>query len=605
MFLNFNNQHAPDFTGDVGVNIKGDYVGITDHMKKEPESVVTKNFLKQLSRGVVKSVPIGGNLLEQIIYGTLDGEEAENEKRKIDKFFQENRRKIKEQDITIKQILKEIHESTLMTESIDLQLSLLLKLIDDPENTPLPRLIKRIVDQVLRETSKKSSQLAPKKGDYAYVKLFGDIIGVVVWDDNNNLGRFNYHSEFYLKFIEPSPLMMPVDEGKKDYSFPRLPLTFYGLPGLLSDSLPDKFGNELINAWLSRRRINIRDFNPVKKLLYIGKRGMGALEYTPFLNGEIDKSIPIELAEMVAISNRVINDFSPGHINANDLRSETLNDILKIGSSAGGSRPKIIIGFNSNTGEMYSGQTQLPEGFDHWILKIESKNNSQKKDRSHNRMEFVYYKMALDCRIEMNECRLLETTNGDHLMSRRFDRIGATQKVHAQTLAAIAHYDYSLAGFYSYEQAFDVMQKLALSPEDIEQLYRVMVFNVVTRNCDDHTKNITFLMNEKGEWKLSPAYDLTYAYDPSSRWTSGHQMTINGKRERITRYDLVGVGIQQNIDISEQIIDEIIAVISRWKTYACDAGVIKDFSDEIGRHHLTHGELSPKSRRGSMEWVLD
>ena len=320
------------------------------------------------------------------------------------------------------------------------------------------------------------------------------------------------------------------------YTFPQLnPLSFHGLPGLLADSLPDNFGNKVINSWLSRQGRSKESFSAIKRLCYMGTRGMGALEYKPAFDLGPSNSEPVEVEQLVKLASDVLLERESERLKADDIRKKAL---LKFGTSAGGARPKAIIAWNEKTGEVRSGQIDADDGFEHWILKlsgVQKGGGYGKADADdYSLVEYAYYKMALNAGITMRECRLLERENYKHFMTKRFDRIsGPHSKLHMQTLAGLAHYDFKKPGAYSYEQAAAICLQLGLKQECLEELFRRMVFNVFSYNCDDHVKNFSFLMNRKGQWTLSPAYDLTFSYRPDSIWINSHQMTIDGKRDNI------------------------------------------------------------------------
>jgi serine/threonine-protein kinase HipA len=343
------------------------------------------------------------------------------------------------------------------------------------------------------------------------------------------------------------------------------------LPGLLSDSLPDKFGNQIIDAWLAQQGKSSNDFNPVDRLCYIGKRGMGALEFEPASNGTVEKSNPIEIQELVKFAKEVLNARSDFH---SDLDSEKgFSDILQVGSSAGGARAKAIIAYNKATGDVRSGQVDGLEGFDYWLIKFDGVTNHQLGDpKGYGNIEYAYYLMAIDAGITMSESKLMTENNRSHFMTKRFDRQN-NQKIHMQTLCGIAHFDYNMPRAYSYEQAFQIMRQIKLPHSDMEELYRRMVFNVMSRNQDDHTKNISFLMFPNGEWQLSPAYDVTYAYNPDNFWLKAHQMSVNGKRENILLEDLLAVAKNINLKKPKPIIELCSEVLSNWRDYAVKSGI--------------------------------
>ena len=303
---------------------------------------------------------------------------------------------------------------------------------------------------------------------------------------------------------------------------------------------------------------------------------MGALEFEPILNKEFEKSIPVEIQEILSLIEQVLNKQSG--LNSNLSQQEkALKEIIKVGTSAGGMRAKAVIAYNKKTGKIRSGQVAAPKGYEHWIIKFDGVKDDQMDDpEGYGRIEYAYYKMALLAGIKMTECRLLEEREYAHFMTRRFDRTSSGEKLHMQSLCALAHFDYNEPGAYSYEQAFQVMREMRLPYPDAEQLYRRMIFNIVARNQDDHTKNISFLMNNKGEWRLAPAYDVIYAYNIGGQWTNHHQMTINNKRKNINKSDVETIGKEMNIKSYSAIIDEVIEAVSQWADLAKDSEVRKN-----------------------------
>lgn len=405
----------------------------------------------------------------------------------------------------------------------------------------------------------------------ARVKLWGSTIGVVSWINDRRVGIFQYVPEFLSSNIQVAPLTMPLSETP--YSFPGLSSdSFKGLPGLLADSLPDRFGNAVIDTWLAKQG---RHFNPVERLCYIGHRGMGALEYEPAIKGISQRTSLLDIEKLVNLANQILNErqkLTGTLTGENDQKA--IEDIIRVGSSAGGARAKAVLAWNPVSGKFKSGQLKLPLGFEHWIMKFdgisENSDNPLSSPKGYGKIEFAYYLMAVDAGIDMTECRIYPEGGRSHFMTRRFDRTTESGKLHIQTLGAIAHFDYMLPSSYSYEQALQVIRRLQLPQKDLEQMVLRAIFNVVGRNCDDHVKNITFIMNRKGEWSLAPAYDLTYAWNPAGTWTSQHQMSINGKRENINREDLIAFA--EKADLKKEktnfLIEKVIDTFSRWQEFA-------------------------------------
>lgn len=430
----------------------------------------------------------------------------------------------------------------------------------------------------------------------AIVKIWGREVGAVAWDERTGVASFEYAPTFKALGWELAPLKMPLTHEQRIYSFPELRKerdsaydTFKGLPGLLADMLPDRYGSELINLWLAQQGRPENSMNPVEMLCFIGQRGMGALEFEPAMQRQNVTTFAIEIDSLVEIAGKMLSQREEFVTNLNSDEEKAVREILKIGTSAGGARPKAVIAYNERTGEIRSGQTRAPEGFEHWLLKLDGVSGVQLgATRGFGRVEYAYYLMATDCGIEMTPCRLLEENGRAHFMTKRFDREGSTTKHHTQTFCAIKHFDYNRINSYSYEQLYQTMRELKLTYAEAEQMFRRMVFNVVARNCDDHTKNFTFILKEGGRWELAPAYDVCHAYRPGSDWVSHHALSINGKRDNITREELMIIGKSIRNKKSKEIIDEIVDKVSNWNHYASIADVDREKRDIIGKTHLHH-----------------
>ncbi len=423
----------------------------------------------------------------------------------------------------------------------------------------------------------------------ARINIWDKYVGAVLWDSESGVASFEFDPGYIRNNLDIAPLFMPLSEapiGRK-FSFPDLPLrTYYGLPGLLADSLPDKFGHQLIDVWLATQGRGPGSMNPVERLGYMGKRGMGALEFHPATRIERGTSNSLDVSELVGLAQKAVSKKADLKTDFTGDEAQSLLDIIRVGTSAGGARAKAVIAINKHN-TVRSGQLDVPEGYSHWLIKLDGVTDEQLGDpKGYGRIEYAYHKMALDCGIIMSECRLLEENGRAHFMTRRFDRIAHNKKLHMQTLCGIGHFDYNNPNAYAYEQAFQIMRSLRLPYSDAEQLYRRMVFNVVSCNNDDHTKNISFLMDETGHWSLSPAYDITYAYNPANIWISQHQLSVNSKRRDITCNDLLAVATQMNIKKSKEIIEQAQEVISRWKEYANDAGMAESQIRAIASMHL-------------------
>lgn len=421
----------------------------------------------------------------------------------------------------------------------------------------------------------------------AFINIWNKRVGAIAWDVDTELASFEFESSFLANKWDLSPLKMPITgaEGRV-FSFPELrnTTTFKGLPGLLADVLPDKYGNSLINAWLSRNGRPTDSMNPVELLCFIGKRGMGALEFEPIVPKTNNGATKIELDSLINIAQEILSGRQDFNTNLSDDEAKALSDILKIGSSAGGARAKAVIAFNPDTKEIRSGQADAPKGFTHWLLKFDGVTDQQLGTSSgYGRVEMAYHLMAKEAEIEMTECRLLEENGRAHFMTRRFDREHGKGKLHVQSFCAIAHYDFNEVTAFSYEQLFETMRSMLLPYTDAEQLYRRMVFNVMARNCDDHTKNFSFIMEKTGQWKLAPAFDVCHSYRPGSTWVSQHSLSINGKRQNITRKDLLEVAKNMNIKKADTIINQINAVVNRWNDFATQTNVKADLRDAVGK----------------------
>ena len=413
----------------------------------------------------------------------------------------------------------------------------------------------------------------------AEVRLWGKTIGAVSLQDGEDVASFEYDAAFAQSGIQVAPMVMPL--SRRVYRFPELSRpTFHGLPGLLADSLPDKFGNALIDAWLASQGRLPGSFNAVERLCYTGERGMGALEFAPTNGPAAKQSNRIEVSQLVALASEVLSHrYNLQASFAAERSEDALKDILRVGTSAGGARAKAVIAWNPKTHEVRSGQVKASKGFEYWLLKFDGVSGNKDKElddpQGYGLIEYAYSLMARDCGIDISECRLFKENGRSHFMTRRFDRLATGEKLHMQSLCALAHYDFNMAGAYSYEQTFMVMRQLKLPMQAIEQQFRRMAFNIVARNQDDHVKNIAFLMNKAGEWSLSPAFDMTYSYNPLGAWTASHQMTMNGKRDNFTLEDFNACAKTASMKRGRaaKIVAEVQASVSNWPSFAEQAGV--------------------------------
>ena len=425
----------------------------------------------------------------------------------------------------------------------------------------------------------------------ARVRLWGRTIGAVTVEAGRDHAAFQYDPGFAASGIELAPLVMPLSD--RVYEFPALPRnTFHGLPGLLADSLPDKFGNALIDAWLARQGRAPESFGAIERLCYTGTRGMGALEFAPVLGPRPRTATKVRIDALVRLASDVLTHRDEMQATfAGPAREKALNDILRVGTSAGGARAKAVIAWNRETNEVRSGQIAAGEGFEYWLLKFDGVAGNRDKEiedpKGYGAIEYAYHLMAKAAGIAMTECRLLEEGGRRHFMTRRFDRLAGGEKLHMQSLCGLAHFDFNQAGAYAYEQALLTIRQLGLPMAAVEEQFRRMVFNIVARNQDDHAKNIAFLMDRQGRWSLAPAFDVTYSYNPSGAWTSTHQMTLNGKRDGFTLEDLrtCARSALMKRGRAETIVEQVTAAVRRWPEFAAGAGLPDNWRDRIQESH--------------------
>lgn len=414
----------------------------------------------------------------------------------------------------------------------------------------------------------------------AEVRLWGRTIGAVSVNRPGQVATFEYTTEFRRSGIEVSPIMMPL--ANQIYSFPDLAKeSFHGLPGMLADALPDKFGSSVIDAWLAAQGRLPQDIDAVERLCYTGARGIGALEFKPARGPQSKQSTPLKIDALVQLASEVLSNRENLHASfADPHKEQALREILRVGASAGGARAKAVIAWNPASNEVRSGQATAPPGFGYWILKFDGVSNTHVHDlaepQGFGAIEYAYSLMAKSAGITMPECRLFEENGRRHFMARRFDRLEGGEKLHMQSLGALAHFDFNNPLAHSYEQAFVIIRRLNLSMDDIEEQFRRMVFNVIARNQDDHVKNIAFLMDKNGKWSLSPAFDMAYAYNPSGSWTAKHQMSLAGKRDGFTFDDfkLVAQTASMKRGRAEIITREVMKAVAQWRDFATTAGVV-------------------------------
>jgi serine/threonine-protein kinase HipA len=414
------------------------------------------------------------------------------------------------------------------------------------------------------------------------VTLWGATVGFVAWDQQKNYAAFEYDKTFLESGIQLAPMMMPL--ASEIYAFPTLnKATYKGLPGMLADSLPDKFGNDVINQWLAETGRTPESFNAVERLMYVGTRGMGALEFQPAINENTNDALSLNIEELVELSSTILTLKSAQQfeLNTDNIASNVdgLSKILAVGTSAGGARAKAIIAWNESTNQVRSGQIDAGDGYSYWLLKFDGVSNNKDKEladpKGYGRIEYAYHLMALDAGISMSQCRLMEEHGRAHFMTKRFDRTENGQKLHMQSLCALGHHDFNSPGATSYEQAFLMCNQLGLGMAAKEQLFLRMVFNVLAYNRDDHSKQISFLMDKSGQWQLSPAYDVTYSFNPNGEFTNSHQMVINRKRKAINDEDFLSVAKRQGLNASaaKRLINNVRAATTQWYNHADTAGV--------------------------------
>ncbi len=439
----------------------------------------------------------------------------------------------------------------------------------------------------------------------ASIKLWGESVGAVTWLKDRGYAAFEYEPSFLAKGLDISPIHLSLADGKAGtiFSFPYLDReTFRGLPGLLANSLPDDFGNKVIDSWLAKQGRQKGSFNPVERLCYIGTRGMGALEFIPSnAPNSLNNSVSIEVQKLLELAQDVLSDRNHLDVRvdvADQKKAEAMLDILRVGVSAGGAVPKAVIAINDE-GHIVSGQVEAPEGYEHWIIKFDGISPDAREGLGRStdscRVEYAYYLMAKEAGIEMTECRLLEENGRAHFMTKRFDR-QLNEKIHTLTLASIGHLGWNPPGAVGYESAFMVMRTLRLPYIQQEQQFRRMVFNTITRNLDDHVKNISYLMDRSGRWQLSPAYDMTFSYNPDDGLGELHKMTINGRQDDFVFQDFIEVAYNMEINKAEQIVEEILDVVTRWPEFADQARVSPDTQKYIGDLHLGENSLDHSAK---------
>ena len=435
---------------------------------------------------------------------------------------------------------------------------------------------------IAKPKTRRSNVTRYKHVNRVEVFLWGELMGAVALDPRYGYYAFAYAPKFIAKGIQPSPVVMPLRE--EPYLFTDLPVeTYKRLPALLSDALPDDFGNALINKYMAERGIPADQITAIDRLAYMSSRAMGALVFKPSRGPARVKITAIELSKLVSEARKAVT----GNMADDEHANAVLRSIIDVGTSAGGARAKAVIAWNRQTQEIRSGQFAVPDGFEHWLLKFDGIGKDQELGTSggYGRIEQAYYMMAKKAGVEMMECRLLEENGRAHFMTRRFDRDDTHTRHHMQTLCAMAHLDYKKKGTNAYSQLFLTINQLGLPYAQREQAFRRMVFNVMSRNCDDHTKNISFLLKEGGEWTLAPAYDITFAHNPNGEWTNQHLMSVNGKFKGFIENDLLAEADRFKIGTGMQVIQEVRQAIDAWPIYAKDAGLPQAQIENIGSQH--------------------
>ena len=410
----------------------------------------------------------------------------------------------------------------------------------------------------------------------AKVKLWDFIVGYLSWDERREVALFQYDSEFIKKGLSPAPLMMPL--SNKIYDFPSLSRssTFWGVPGLVADSLPEKYANSLMARWLSKEGIKFSDLNPVERLCYLGVRGMGALEFEPNYNTLPNKKIALKVDELVEIAREIIQNSDNSVTKLNETQEEIFEQLIEVGTSAGGAKAKAIIALREEDGvikEVLPGQRESFKSLSYWIMKFSGVENSEHlSDQNSGRVEYAYYLMAKKAGIKMMESRLYEIGEQAHFMTKRFDRING-YKIHIQSFCSIAHQDRNPVGNTSYEILFSTARELGLNQQSLDQLYKRMVFNILARNQDDHSKNHAFMMDVRGQWQLTPAFDITFSYRKESKWIALQQMCCNTKRDNFRKSDLLEAAKAADVKNPQKIIDSVVSALECWDDFGAEAGV--------------------------------
>lgn len=415
------------------------------------------------------------------------------------------------------------------------------------------------------------------------VRIWGQQVGAVARDDTIGAYVFEYAPSWHHRGIELAPLLMPLSGTQTRFVFPTLPEpAFKRLPGMLADALPDDFGNALIDAWMARHGVDKHQVTPLDRLAYMGKRGMGALEFRPARGAHRESREPLQMKQLVETARQLIQ----GELSDDAQAQAALANIIRVGTSAGGARAKAVVAWNPGTDELRSGQFDVADGFEHWLLKFDGvgKDLELGTGAHYGRIEYAYHRMALAAGIDMHGCRLLEENGRAHFMTRRFDRDG-NRKHHVQSLCAMQHLDYKQRGTHAYESLFLVAERLGLDDRARAQLFLRMAFNVMARNCDDHSKNFAFMLREGHAWELTPAFDVTHAYNPVGEWTYQHLMSVNGRFDHIRRADLAAVGARFSVPRISILLDQVADAVAGWTSFAAQAGLPAGETDRVAADH--------------------
>lgn len=430
----------------------------------------------------------------------------------------------------------------------------------------------------------KPTQRSFQRVNVVKVYIWDNYVGAVALDPAYQFYAFAFDEKFRRNGINLSPLQMPVASADQPQLFINLPeATYQRLPAFLADALPDDFGNALVDRYMAERGISRSQITVLDRLAYMGNRAMGALEFRPQHGPRGQTATAIKLGELVAQARHAI----AGTIDGDEHANAALRSIIEVGTSAGGARAKAVIAWNPQTDEIRSGQAIAPTGFEHWLLKFDGmgKDHELGSSSDYGRIEYAYYLMATAAGITMNESRLLLENGRAHFMTKRFDREGTNLKHHIQTLCSMSHIDFKKKSTNGYAQFFTTISALNLGHAALVEAFRRMVFNVMARNCDDHSKNFSFRMRQGESWELAPAYDVTFAHNPAGEWTSAHLLSVNGKFQDLTINDLLCEADRFGIGEAKSVIKRVREALQTWSSFAKKAGVSQKEIEHIGRLH--------------------